>query len=196
MSLRMASPGGTKFNTQNGPYLLRYSSDHSSLGVSSDRPLCHQPKHETPKLRVTYSRSTGMGGGSTKHLLEEHSRLHLSSNSTVTQSGPENTVLRMQAHPYSSGLANETMVLGSGGTVTQPSETTPTNSLSIQTTTEQPIPLSPRVPQFPRMVSRSTTIPDPQAWAVEALNISWKNIVGYTFPPTAMLPRVVQKILS
>ena len=63
----------------------------------------------------------------------------------------------MQAHPYSSGLANETMVLGSGGTVTQPSETTPTNSLSTQTTTEQPIPLSPRVPQFPRMVSRSTT---------------------------------------
>ena len=39
-------------------------------------------------------------------------------------------------------------------------------------------------------------IPDPQAWAVDALNIYWKNIVGYAFPPTALLPRVVQKLLS
>ena len=39
-------------------------------------------------------------------------------------------------------------------------------------------------------------IPDPQAWAVDALNISWKNIVGYAFPPTALLPRVVQNLLS
>ena len=39
-------------------------------------------------------------------------------------------------------------------------------------------------------------IPDPQAWVVDALNISWKNIIGYTFPPTALLPRVVQKLLS
>ena len=39
-------------------------------------------------------------------------------------------------------------------------------------------------------------IPDPQAWAVDALNISWKNMIGYAFPPTALLPRVVQKLLS
>ena len=38
-------------------------------------------------------------------------------------------------------------------------------------------------------------IPDPQAWAVDALNI-WKNIVSYAFPPTALLPRVVPKLLS
>ena len=39
-------------------------------------------------------------------------------------------------------------------------------------------------------------IPDQQAWAVDALNISWKNMISYTFPPTALLPRVVQKLLS
>ena len=39
-------------------------------------------------------------------------------------------------------------------------------------------------------------IPDPQAWAVDVLNISWKNMIGYAFPPTALLPRVVQKLLS
>ena len=38
-------------------------------------------------------------------------------------------------------------------------------------------------------------IPDPQTWAVDALNISWKNIVGYAFTPTALLPRMVQKLL-
>ena len=39
-------------------------------------------------------------------------------------------------------------------------------------------------------------IPDPQAWAVDALNISWKNIVGYAISPTAFLSRVFQKLQS
>ena len=64
----------------------------------------------------------------------------------------------MQAHPDSPRLANKTMVLGSGGTVSRPSKTATTNSLSAQITTEKPIPLSPRIPQPPCMVSRSTTL--------------------------------------
>ena len=39
-------------------------------------------------------------------------------------------------------------------------------------------------------------IPDPQAWAVDALNIPWENQVVYTFLPTALLPKVVQKLQS
>ena len=39
-------------------------------------------------------------------------------------------------------------------------------------------------------------IPDPQAWAVDALNIPWENLVAYTFPPTALLPKVLQKLQS
>ena len=39
-------------------------------------------------------------------------------------------------------------------------------------------------------------IPDPQAWAVDALNIPWENLVAYVFPPTALLPKVVQKLQS
>ena len=91
--------------------------DHSTLGASSDRPVCHQPKHDTPNLRVSHSRSTGMGGGCTEHLLEEHSRLRHFSHSTPAQSVPEITVPGMQAHPDSPGLANKSMVLGSGETV-------------------------------------------------------------------------------
>ena len=37
---------------------------------------------------------------------------------------------------------------------------------------------------------------DPQAWAVDALNIPWENLVAYAFPPTALLPKVVQKLQS
>ena len=39
-------------------------------------------------------------------------------------------------------------------------------------------------------------IPVPKAWAVDALNISWENLVVYAFPPTALLPKVVQKLQS
>ena len=39
-------------------------------------------------------------------------------------------------------------------------------------------------------------IPDPQAWAVDALNIPWENLVAYAFPPTALLPKVIQKLQS
>ena len=39
-------------------------------------------------------------------------------------------------------------------------------------------------------------IPDPQAWAVDALKIPWENLVAYAFPPTALLPKVVQKLQS
>ena len=59
-------------------------------------------------------------------------------------------------------------------------------------------------PQVDLFATRVTTklplyvspIPDPQAWAVDALNIPWENLVAYTFPPTALLPKVVQKLQS
>ena len=39
-------------------------------------------------------------------------------------------------------------------------------------------------------------IPDPQDWAVDALNVPWENLVAYTYPPTALLPKVIQKLQS
>ena len=39
-------------------------------------------------------------------------------------------------------------------------------------------------------------IPDSQAWAVDALNLPWENLVAYAFPPTALLPKVIQKLQS
>ena len=82
-----------------------------------------------------------------------------------TQSGPKVTVSVMQAHPDSPGLANETMVLGPGGTVSQ----------SPKTTTEQQIPHSPKIPQPPRLVSigvqSSRTRASLQMWQIELLHL-------------------------
>lgn len=36
--------------------------------------------------------------------------------------------------------------------------------------------------------------PDPQAWKVDALNISWEGLVAYAFPPPALMSAVVDKI--
>ena len=92
------------------------------------------------------------------HLLGE--QICLSSHSTPSLSGHKTAVLTLQAHPNSPRLANKTVVLGSGGTVSRPPclETTSTNSFSSQTTTEQPVPHSPRIPQLPHLVSRSTIL--------------------------------------
>ena len=37
-------------------------------------------------------------------------------------------------------------------------------------------------------------VPGPQAWAVDALNLSWEELNPYAFPPTAILGKVVEKL--
>ena len=39
-----------------------------------------------------------------------------------------------------------------------------------------------------KLPTNVSPISDPQAYAADTLNISWKNIIGYAFPPTALLP--------
>ena len=38
------------------------------------------------------------------------------------------------------------------------------------------------------------TVPDPQAWAVDALSLSWENLDPYAFAPAAILGKVVEKL--
>ena len=45
--------------------------------------------------------------------------------------------------------------------------------------------------KLPQFVS---PVPDPQAWAVDALSLSWENLDPYTFPPAAILGKVVEKL--
>ena len=44
--------------------------------------------------------------------------------------------------------------------------------------------------KLPQFVS---PVLDPQAWAVDALSLSWENLDPYTFPPAAILGKVVEK---
>ena len=37
-------------------------------------------------------------------------------------------------------------------------------------------------------------VPDPQAWAVDALSLSWENLDPYAFPPSAILGKVEEKL--
>ena len=36
-------------------------------------------------------------------------------------------------------------------------------------------------------------VPDPEAWGVDALSIRWDNLVGYAFPPLALMEKVLRK---
>ena len=45
--------------------------------------------------------------------------------------------------------------------------------------------------KLPRFVS---PVPDPQAWAVDALSLPWEDLDPYAFPPTAILGKVVAKL--
>lgn len=37
-------------------------------------------------------------------------------------------------------------------------------------------------------------VPDPTAWAVDALSIQWDGLVAYAFPPTILVPKLIPKI--
>ena len=45
--------------------------------------------------------------------------------------------------------------------------------------------------KLPRFVS---LVPDPQAWAVDALSLPWEDLDPYAFPPAAILGKVVEKL--
>ena len=45
--------------------------------------------------------------------------------------------------------------------------------------------------KLPQFVS---PIPEPHAWAVDALSLSWENLDPYAFPPAAILGKVVEKL--
>ena len=38
-------------------------------------------------------------------------------------------------------------------------------------------------------------VPDPEAWAEDALSVSWKGLLGYAYPPPAIMSKVLEKIL-
>ena len=100
---------------------------------------------------------------------------------------------KRQAHPWSSECDcrqvvsarpnhSDRMVPSSGGAQPSGSDLAPSpsghvcNKVQLQT--------SPYV----------SPVPDPNAWAVDALTVSWENLDMYAFPPVALLGKVVSKL--
>ena len=44
-----------------------------------------------------------------------------------------------------------------------------------------------------RLPLYASPVPDPEAWAIDALAIPWKNFLGYAFPPLPLLGKVLRK---
>ena len=49
----------------------------------------------------------------------------------------------------------------------------------------------PQIQQLPQFVS---PVPNPQAWAVDALSLAWEDLDPCAFPPAAILGKVVEKL--
>ena len=47
--------------------------------------------------------------------------------------------------------------------------------------------------RLPKFIS---PVPDPAAWAVDALSLSWENLDVYAFPPVSLLNQVVSKLVD
>ena len=47
-----------------------------------------------------------------------------------------------------------------------------------------------------KLPSYVSPVPDKKAWKIDALNICWEGLDGYVFCPVAILPQVIQKIIT
>ena len=47
--------------------------------------------------------------------------------------------------------------------------------------------------KLPKFVS---LVPDPTAWAVDALSLPWENLNAYAFPPVSLLTKVISKVMD
>ena len=45
-----------------------------------------------------------------------------------------------------------------------------------------------------KLVQFVSPVPDPQAWAVDALSLVWEDLDPYAFPPAAIVGKVVEKL--
>ena len=129
-----------------------FQTNFQTLGESPSGPVCNQPEQKTFYICLSDSGSSGMGSRCPQHSMGKHGSLRISSHRPPAQGCTKTSITNMQDNSDSPGLADKTMVLGPGG------ETTTTHTHSAKTTTEQPIPCQPNIPEPPRLVSRSSAL--------------------------------------
>ena len=116
----------------------------------------------------------------------------------------ENTVLVYQAASNTQGMSHprpaerdsrqaiQAWPYHSNRVVTS-SRSVPSCMLKVASATKKKVDLfatrfNNKLPQF------VSPVPDPQAWAVDALSLSWEDLDPYAFPPAAILGKVVEKL--
>ena len=113
---------------------------------------------KTSYICLSDSGSSGMGSRCPQHSVGKHGCLRVPSHHPAAQGCTKTSITNMQDNSDSPRLADKTMVLGPGGGVSGHSKTTTTHTYSAKTTTEQPIPCQPNIPEPPRLVSRSLAL--------------------------------------
>ena len=93
-----------------------------------------------------------------QHSMGKHCCLRVPSHRPAARSCTKTSITNMQDNSYSPRMADKTMVLEPGVDVSGHSKTTTTHTHSAKTTTEQPIPCQPNIPEPPHLVSRSSAL--------------------------------------
>ena len=135
-----------------------FQTNFQTLAESPSGPVRNQPEQKTSYICLSDSGSSGMGSRCPQYSMGKHGCLHVPSHRPAAQGCTKTSIINMQDNSDSPRLADKTMVLEPGGDVSRHSKTTTTHTHSAKTTTEQPIPCQPNIPEPPRLVSRSSAL--------------------------------------
>ena len=135
---------------------------------SSCRSICHSSEPQTSSVHVSSPRPKCLGHRCSEHKLDGPHCLCLPSNGSPSQGDPKNLATEWSLHPQ---VFKQ---------IYQKWFTPHVDLFATHLNHKLPLYISP--------------VPDPKAWDIDALNINWTNLTAYTYPPTALLHKVIQKI--
>ena len=133
---------------------------------SSCRPVCHSCEPQTPSIRVSYPRPTGLAHRCSEHKLDGSHCLCLPSNGSPSQGDPKNQAMPLPDHSNSPRLAGDALVLGPCAALNRDPVTTSSVNNTTQTVPQLRISQQSTTSQLPCLVSRSGQLQE-QGFSVE-----------------------------
>ena len=130
----------------------------TNLGESPSGPVHNQAEQKTSYICLSDSRSSGLDSRCPQHHMGKSSCLQLSSHRPAAQRCTKTSITNMQDNSDSPRLADKTMVLGPGEVLPGHPKTTSTHTHFAETTTQQPLPCQPNIPEPPCLVSTSSAL--------------------------------------
>ena len=140
------------------PFSTDFQTNFQTLGESPSGPVRNQPEQKASYICLSDPGSSGMGSRCPQHSMGKPGCFCVPSHRPAAQGCTKTSITNMQDNSDSPRLADKTMVLGPGGDVSGHSKTAITHTHSAKTTTEQPLPCQPNIPEPPRLVSRSSAL--------------------------------------